>query len=69
MAYEFPSNPTVGDTYDSFTWNGSAWVRASMPVEAVRPGGSDWVITGSRTARSGSRYLSEKSSLVLLATS
>ena len=27
MAYEFPSNPSVGDTYSIFTWNGSAWAR------------------------------------------
>ena len=25
MAYDFPATPEVGDTYDKFTWNGSAW--------------------------------------------
>lgn len=25
MAYQFPSNPTAGDTYDKFTWSGAAW--------------------------------------------
>ncbi len=28
MAYEFPTNPTVGDTYSKFAWNGAAWVLA-----------------------------------------
>jgi len=29
MAFEFPANPTVGDTYSIFTWNGYGWVRTS----------------------------------------
>lgn len=37
MAYEFPSNPTVGDTYDNFTWNGSAWTRTSTPTGPTDP--------------------------------
>ena len=35
MAYEFPSNPTVGDSYSIFTWNGSGWVRTSTPTTPV----------------------------------
>ena len=30
MAYEFPINPTIGDTYSKFTWNGSAWAVAAV---------------------------------------
>ena len=26
MALQFPSNPSVGDTYSRFTWDGAAWV-------------------------------------------
>ena len=27
MAFEFPANPSTGDTYSIFTWNGEAWTR------------------------------------------
>ncbi len=29
MAYQFPSNPSAGDTYANFRWNGSSWDRIS----------------------------------------
>ena len=48
MAYEFPSSPSVGDTYSGFTWNGSAWVRTSSGIgsgglitELTGPTGAD----------------------------
>ena len=27
MAYQFPQDPTVGQVYGIFAWDGSAWVR------------------------------------------
>ena len=29
MAFEFPTNPSVGDTYSLFTWDGEAWNRTT----------------------------------------
>ena len=26
MAFQFPSNPSPGDTYDKYSWNGSEWI-------------------------------------------
>lgn len=34
MAFEFPSNPSVGDTYSIFTWNGDSWDRTPPAVTA-----------------------------------
>lgn len=25
MAFQFPTNPSVGDTYAAYTWDGEAW--------------------------------------------
>ena len=30
MAYQFPANPTPGDTFDKFTWNGSSWALTAQ---------------------------------------
>jgi len=37
MAFQFPSNPSIGDTYLHYTWNGQAWVPAAAdaPVTSV----------------------------------
>ena len=51
MAYEFPINPSVGDTYSDFTWNGSAWARTStgggtfdgLITDLMGPTGADGV--------------------------
>jgi len=33
MAFQFPDNPTLGDTYQDYTWVGSYWSRISQPDE------------------------------------
>jgi hypothetical protein len=30
MAFEFPTNPSVGDTYSLFTWDGEAWNKTAV---------------------------------------
>ena len=30
MAYQFPSNPSPGDLYDKYVWNGSEWILVSQ---------------------------------------
>lgn len=31
MAFDFPLNPTIGQTYEGYVWNGSNWVIAPAP--------------------------------------
>lgn len=31
MAFDFPANPAVGQTYEEYTWNGSNWVISPAP--------------------------------------
>jgi hypothetical protein len=37
MALDFPANPTNGQIYENWTWNGEAW-RLTSPLGVVQPG-------------------------------
>lgn len=37
MAFEFPANPSTGDTYSIFTWNGEAWTRTPSETSDLEP--------------------------------
>ena len=43
MAFNFPSNPTSGDVYDKYTWNGTTW--AITPTSGTGGQGFDGLIT------------------------
>src|SRR5215475_9056056 len=37
MALVFPSNPTVGQVYQQWTWDGAKWVCTSAPLQSRMP--------------------------------
>jgi hypothetical protein len=46
MAYDFPASPTVGQTFQNYTWDGEKWITATPVTAALTTPKKNYVING-----------------------
>jgi len=80
MAFDFPSSPTVGQTYTSgpasFVWNGYGWEQGSNVITAdgdkgdivVSGGGASWMLDSSVATAAGRAVLDDPDAAAQLTT-